>query len=74
MHHSFSFCIIILYSCRPMYVDSSSISPPVGDQSVASDLRKYVEPLLKVIVLCNVLYIKCVSKSLCTYLKYIHVF
>ena len=34
--------------CRPMYIDSTNAGVPAGDLTVASLLRKNVEPLLKV--------------------------
>ena len=34
--------------CRPMYIDSTNMAVPAGDQTVASLLRDNVEPLLKV--------------------------
>ena len=37
-----------MYHYRPMYIDSTNTQPPAGDQPVATELRKYVEPLLKV--------------------------
>ena len=42
-----------MYHHRPMYIDSTSTQQPAGDQPVATELRKYVEPLLKVMY-CHV--------------------
>ena len=36
---------------RPMYIDSTNYVIPDGEQPVARELRKYVEPLLYVIFL-----------------------
>lgn len=37
---------VIFGGHRPMYIDSDNVSPPAGDQPVATLLRKHIEPLL----------------------------